>query len=343
MRGADKPIRSSGVSRRRVLAGVAAASVAALAAPRLAFAAKDKVVLQMGWIKSVQYGGYFAGLEKGFFDAEGIETEFLTGGPSIDSINVVASGQALVGDRDSTNIILARAKGIPVKAFAAPYQMSPYALIAAKGKKISTLKEMEGKTIAIPQGRRATMAALLKRANVDATKITFVPTGTDPGILATGQVDGYFGWYTNQGSMLTQRGFAIDYTTEHDLGNPTYPVALFALDETIDKKKDLLARYFRAQAKAWKWFAENPEAVARATVEKYGPRGLDLEQQIGEAKITAPLIMMGEAATNGPLWIDTPFFRDGIAFGKEAGFLATDVAVSSVVTQDIAKAGKAPG
>ncbi len=47
--------------------------------------------------------------------------------------------------------------------------------------------------------------------------------------------------------MLTQRGFAIDYTTEHDLGNPTYPVTLFALDETIDKKKDLLVRYFRAQ------------------------------------------------------------------------------------------------
>ena len=124
---------------------------------------------------------------------------------------MVASGQALVGDRDSTNIILARAKGIPIKAFAAAYQISPYSLISAKGKKIPTLKAMEGKTIAIPQGRRATMTALLKRAGVDATKITFVPTGTDPGILATGQVDGYFGWYTNQGSMLTKQGFDIDY------------------------------------------------------------------------------------------------------------------------------------
>ncbi len=170
-------VGSTGLRRRRVMAS-AAAGVAALAAPRLAFAAKDKVVLQMGWIKSVQYGGYFAGLEKGFFDAEGIEAEFLTGGPSVDSINVVAAGQALVGDRDSTNIILARAKGIPIKGFAAPYQISPYSLITAKGRKIATLKEMEGKTIAIPQGRRATMTALLKRANVDATKITFVPTGT---------------------------------------------------------------------------------------------------------------------------------------------------------------------
>lgn len=336
MRDTKSTSRSTLLGRRRALVGAATASASLLAAPRLAFAAKDKVVLQMGWVKSVQYGGYFAGLEKGFFDAEGIEAEFLTGGPSIDSINVVASGQALVGDRDSTNVILARAKGIPIKAFAATYQISPYSLISAKGKKIATLKAMEGKTIAIPQGRRATMTALLKRAGVDSSKITFVPTGTDPGILATGQVDGYFGWYTNQGSMLTMRGFEIDYTTEHDLGNPTYPVTLFALDETIEKKKDLLVRYFRAQAKAWKWFSENPEAVARMTVEKYGARGLDVAQQTVEAKLTSPLITMGDGKAKGALWIETPFFADGIAFGKEAGFLTKDIAISDVVTQDIA-------
>jgi len=336
MHDSRKSAGGTPVSRRSVLAGSVAAGAAMLAAPRIAFGAKDKVVLQMGWVKSVQYGGYFAGLEKAFFDAEGIEAEFLTGGPSIDSINVVASGQAMVGDRDSTNVILARAKGIPIKAFAAPYQISPYSLMTAKGKKIPSLKAMEGKTIAIPQGRRATMTALLKRAGVDASKITFVPTGTDPGILATGQVDGYFGWYTNQGSMLTMRGFDIDYTTEHELGNPTYPVTLYAMEETIEKRSDLLVRYFRAQAAAWKWFAENPEEVARLTVEKYGSRGLDLQQQTVEAKLTSPLLTMGDAAAKGTMWIDTPFFADGIAFGKEAGFLTGDMPVSDVVTQEIA-------
>ncbi len=137
--------------------------------------------------------GYFAGLEKGFFDAEGIEAEFLTGGPSVDSINVVAAGQALVGDRDSTNIILARAKGIPIKGFAAPYQISPYSLITAKGRKIATLKEMEGKTIANPAGppRHHDGAAQARQCRCDQDHLR--ATGTDPGILATGQVDGYFG------------------------------------------------------------------------------------------------------------------------------------------------------
>jgi ABC-type nitrate/sulfonate/bicarbonate transport system substrate-binding protein len=313
------------------------ATAAAVAAPRLAFGAKDKVALQMGWIKTVQYGGYFAAQEQGFFDAEGIEAEFLAGGPSIDSLNVVASGQALVGDRDSTNVILGRAKGIPVKAFAACLQISPYSLMTAKGKKISTLKEMEGKTIAITQGRRATTNAMLKRAGVDASKITFVPTGTDPGILATGQVDGYYGWYTNQGTMLAQRGFDIDYTTEHDLGNPTYPITLYATEETVEKRRDLLVRWLRAQVKGWQWYHDHPEDVARITVEKYGPKGIDLVQQTLEAKMTAPLITAGEGAKHGALWIDESFFRLGIEFGHEAGFITGDLKPADVMTQDLIK------
>lgn len=330
------PSRRTTYSRRLILKGAIATS-AVIAAPNLAFAAKDKVVHQMGWIKSVQYGGFFAAQERGFFEAEGIDAEFLAGAPSIDSINVVASGQALVGDRDSTNVILGRAKGIPIRAFAACLQISPYSLMTAKGKKIATLKEMEGKTIAIAQGRRATTAAMLKRAGVDAGKITFVPTGTDPGILATGQVDGYYGWYTNQGTMLTQRGFAIDYTTEHDLGNPTYPITLFATDETLEKRRDVLTRWLRAQVKGWQWYHDNPEAVAKITVEKYGPKGLDLVQQTEEAKVTSPLIKTGDAAKHGALWIDEAFFRTGIDFGKEAGFVTTDIKPSEVVTQDVIK------
>jgi NitT/TauT family transport system substrate-binding protein len=315
-----------------------AASAFSLMAPNLAFGAKDKVAVQLGWIKNVQHGGFFVGIEKSFFEEEGIEAEVLTGGPSVDSVNVVASGRALLGDRDSTSVILARAKGIPIKAFAASFQISPYSLLTLKGHKISTLKEMEGKTIAIPQGRRATMAALLKRANIDPAKITFVPAGPDPGPLVTKQVDGFFGWYTNQGSMLALQGIDIDYTTAQDLGDPTYPATVFALDETIDKKKDLLTRYTRALVKACQWYHDNPEAVAKLTVEKYAAKGLDLAQQTIEAKLTAPLLKMGEAGKYGLLWIDTPFFARGLELSKDAGMTQGDLPLNAVVTQDIVKA-----
>ncbi|MFP3387087.1 ABC transporter substrate-binding protein, partial [Tritonibacter sp. SIMBA_163] len=75
------------------------------------------------------------------------------------------------------------------------------------------LEDMQGKTIAIPSQRRPTMVALMRGAGLDPDSVTFVPTGTDPGILPTGQVDAYFGWATNQGVMLQMRGVDLEIVT----------------------------------------------------------------------------------------------------------------------------------
>ena len=148
-----------------------------------------------------------------------------------DSINIVAAGQAMLGDRDSTNLILARAKGVPVKVFAAAMQSSPYAMMSLKERPVRTIKDMQGKTIAIPSQRRPTMVALLKGAGINPATVTFVPTGTDPGILPSRQVDAYFGWATNQGVMLQMRGVDLEIVTLDELGDVTYPMVFFATEQ----------------------------------------------------------------------------------------------------------------
>ena len=46
---------------------------------------------QLSWIKSIQYGGYFAGIENGSFGKFGVEPTFVSGGPNIDPIGNVAA------------------------------------------------------------------------------------------------------------------------------------------------------------------------------------------------------------------------------------------------------------
>ena len=53
-----------------------------------------EVLFQLGWVKSVQFGGHFAALENGFFDDLDIVAEFRSGGPTIDPITAVAGGDA---------------------------------------------------------------------------------------------------------------------------------------------------------------------------------------------------------------------------------------------------------
>jgi len=298
----------------------------------------EPVVYQMGWVKSVQFGGHFAALEQNYFQDEGIQAEFKTGGPNIDPVTIVASGQALIGDRGSSDLIIARAKGVPVKAFAAIFQKSPYALMSLKTKPIRSLQDMIGKTIAIPDVRRATVVALLRRAKVDDTKVTFVPVGTDPSILATGQVDGYFGFATNQGIVLRTRGVDIEIVYLYDLGDVAYAQAIFATDDTLASKRDLLVRWLRADIRGWQWAVENPEGVAKLMVDKYGQKGLDLKAQTAEAKAQAELIAGGDAARKGVLWISSEVFEQAIKLASENGVIKTPLAASDVVTMSIVEA-----
>src|SRR5467141_2155501 len=81
-------------TRRRLLkAGASVAAVTAFASgSRTAFAQQAQPLsFQLSWIKSIQYGGFFAGLEHGTFKKFGVEPTFVSGGPNMDPIANVAS------------------------------------------------------------------------------------------------------------------------------------------------------------------------------------------------------------------------------------------------------------
>src|SRR5512134_2335685 len=57
----------------------------------------DKVTLQLKWVTQAQFAGYYAALEEGYYEDEGLDVELKPGGPDITPEQVVASGQAEFG------------------------------------------------------------------------------------------------------------------------------------------------------------------------------------------------------------------------------------------------------
>lgn len=318
-----------------LLSGVFLAPAALLGRPRMAFAA-DSVVHQLGWVKSVQFGGHFAAIDQGYFADEGIDAAFEAGGPGTDTTAAVATGQAMTSDSDVDGVIRSRVNDIQVKAFAAIMQKTPGAIMSLAENPINSLADFPGKTIAMPNGTRPQVDALLIAAGIDPAEVNYVPVGTDPGILAAGQVDGYYGWATNQGVMLRARGVDIAVAYMNDLGVPGYAGVLFATDETLDTNRELLVRWLRAEIRGWQWHLDNPEEMARLMVEKYGQRGLDLEAQTAESLLMQDFVPVGDAAEHGLLWLDPAVFAKGMEFSIAAGELEEgQIAVEDVVTQDL--------
>jgi ABC-type nitrate/sulfonate/bicarbonate transport system substrate-binding protein len=263
---------------------------------------------QLSWIKSIQYGGYFAGIENNTFKKYGIDPTFNSGGPNVDAVANVAGGQSVLGDRPIGPLLVARDKGIPIKVIGTVFQHSPFSIMSLAAKPIRTVKELQGKTIAVSTSTRPLILNLLKDAGVDPRTVNIVPSSPDPAALVSGQIDAYSGYSTNQGVILQTRGVDIFILNVHELGIPETAGTLYGREDFLTANRDLVVRFLRASIEAWRWALDHPEETAKLMVEKYGNPGLDYKAQLTEIKASRPFIEAGPAATKGLLSLDLALY-----------------------------------
>jgi NitT/TauT family transport system substrate-binding protein len=72
-----------------------------------------KLTIQLDWVPEPEHGGLYQAQALGFFREEGLEVTLVPGGPNALVIPKVATGQAHVGQADSTNTLLQQAEGLP--------------------------------------------------------------------------------------------------------------------------------------------------------------------------------------------------------------------------------------
>ncbi|PKU22415.1 ABC transporter substrate-binding protein [Telmatospirillum siberiense] len=295
---------------------------------------------QLGWLKGVQFGGDFMAQEQGYFAEEKLDVHYNAGGPGTDYRTLVASGRTLVSESNALGIIEGARQGQPIVAFAAVMQRDPGCFLSPASAPITSLQDMVGKTIGLPNNIRAQVQVLLKRADIDARKIKFVPVGTDPGMLMAKQVDAYWGWATTAATALRLAGLDPYILYTSDLGIADYGQVLIARRDSIEQNGDTFVRYTRALIKGWRWMVDHPAETAKIVVEKYAQPGTDLARQTTEAEEMKSYVLHGDALTQGLLWIKPEVFENALKLAQDAGTVAStqSIDISRIVTQSIIKA-----
>jgi ABC-type nitrate/sulfonate/bicarbonate transport system substrate-binding protein len=324
-------------TRRRLLkAGVSAAAVTTLASSPwmglgAAIAQQAKPLsFQLSWIKSIQYGGFFAGVELGSFTKFGVDPTFVSGGPNIDPVANVASGQSQLGDRPIGSLVVAKEKGIPIKVIGTVFQKSPYSVISLAKSPIKTPQDLKGKTIAVSTSGRPLILYMVLQAGLKAEDVNLVPSAPDPAALVSGQIDGYCGYVTNQGVMLKTRGVEIYALNAQDVGLPETTGTLYGREDFLTANKDLVVNFLKGAIEAHGWALKNPEQTAKLMVEKYGAPGLDYQAQLTEIKESKPYIEFGPGTTKGLLALDLPLFANIIDVYRKVGIVKTDMKVEDL-------------
>ncbi len=222
------------------------------------------------------------GVEKGFFEEEGLDVEFVG---TQDAVTAVSTGELTFAFGPTSVYLRAAALGAPIKIVSAAFRSKgPYFLIARKG--INSFAELKGKTIGVgpdTSGNLASVARyLLKAEGLDpATDVTQFAAGATEkayGALEAGQVDATiihqpFAALGELEGVSNTLARAWDYL-------PTYHTGvLIAGDDVIANDPELLERGLRAYFKSYTyakahydeyipWLQSklkiNPEAVRRA-------------------------------------------------------------------------------
>ncbi|GAA5235519.1 ABC transporter substrate-binding protein [Verticiella sediminum] len=268
--------------------------------------AADKLTVQLDWLPGGDKSFVYAGIEQGFFRDEGLEVRVVPGRGSSDAVTKIASGSADVGFGGISALMMAAAEGkVPVKAVMSLYSNQPDALFTRADSQIRSLKDMEGKTVAMPtfSSSNALWPVVLERNGVDPERIRVVksdPSALAP-MLAQGRVDATINWVTVApafSTVLKQAGKELEVLPWTQFGLDGYGWSVLASDKTIQERPDVLRRYLRALNKALAFSIDNPQAAAQA-----------LKAQVPEAEVA---VVQAEFESSIPLLRTPVSERDGM-------------------------------
>lgn len=305
-------------SRRRLLrtAGISGLGLAALGACGTGGGtsggdgARAPVRVALGWITNVEFAGFWIADDRGYYTQEGLDVEFLPGGPNApDPTQTLAGRGAEIAIPAGLQAFLAAVnEGNDFVTYGATYENTPAGLLSLARRPVRTAKDIVGARVLGQQGLQPYIDAAMRLAGVPV-EYQFIPVGYEPSPLVDGQGDVYTCFATNQPIILEQQGLVQDrdfiVTTYQQLGLEQYSGIVCSERSWLQANRPTVEKFMRATIRGWQDNAADPSVAAHLAVEKYGADlGLDLAQQIRENQLQIPYTQNELTASSGLFRID---------------------------------------
>ena len=227
--------------------------------------ALEAVSIRLAWIFDMAEVGVLVAKEKGHFAKEGLDVSIQPGGFGLDPIKLVATGTNDYGVGGAGNLLLARARGVPIVAFAAEFQNTPVGFITHKGSGITTFADFKGKRVGVQTGADTDVLyrALLVKSGMTASDVKEIPIQYDMVPFVNGQIDVLPGYVTNQPITLLSKGVQTNVITAASQGLSYYGNIFFTTETKIKEHPEQVARMTRALQAGWTDAMSNKsEAIA---------------------------------------------------------------------------------
>ena len=296
--------------------------------------AQDRLVFATDWLAQAEHGGFYQAVAEGTYRKHGLDVTIRMGGPQVNGLQLLAAGRIDVAMGDGLQVLAAVEQNVPVVAIGATFQKNPTVIIAHPG--VAKLEDLKGRPIAIGAASSNTFWPWLKQRYgfTDDQKRPYAfsvqPFLADPKLAQQGFV-------TSEPFSIEKAGVKPAVFLLANLGYPPYSQALIVTRDTLEKRRDVLARFLRASAEGWKSYLANP-APGNALIRKDNPQMSDELLAYGWRKMKDfALVDAGQAMKSGLLTMTEARWDATVDFLKVVGLAKPGVDYSRAWTLEFVR------
>ena len=242
----------------------AASATGALAVP---------VTFGTNWLAQAEHGGYYQAVADGTYAACGLDVTIAQGGPQVSGRPLMLAGKIdFYMGGNMLQAFSAVQENIPVRIVAATFQKEPQVLMSHPGQGLDTWEDLKKaeQYILGDEGFQSYFQWMISEFGFDAAKR--VPYTFNPAPFIANKMSVQQGYVTSEPHAVEQEGgFVPNQFLLADYGFDTYATTIETMQETIDKRPDVVKCFVDGSAKGWYNYLYGDNKVANELIKKDNP------------------------------------------------------------------------
>lgn len=224
------------------------------------------VSMALDWYPWANHTGLFIAEEKGYYDDQGLAVDIYTPSDPSTVLQTVGAGRDDFGISYQSDVLLARAAGVPVVSIAGLVQHPLNSVMALGGSGIARPRDLVGRKVGYPgiPTNVPLLRTMVEGDGGDFADVEMVNVGFDlvPALLS-GKVDAVVGAYwVHESILIRQQGEEVTILRMEEWSVPDfYELVLVASEKMLEDKPDMVQRFVRAVVRGYQEAAADPEAA----------------------------------------------------------------------------------
>jgi PAS domain S-box-containing protein len=222
-----------------------------------------EVRLLLNWKHQFQFAGYYAAIQKGFYEEVGLKVSLIENEFPVKMYDDLADFSVNNG-----TAIFDRAKGLPLVILAPIFQHTARIIISNANSGIQNVHDMVGKRIMMDENEPYILA-YLKREGIDISQLEVVPRDYTYKSFFDGDVDATVGYLTDLPLLIERKGLDFNLINPISAGIDFYSELLTTTEKMIRTNPEIVQAMLQASIRGWEYAMLNKNEIIDVICEEY--------------------------------------------------------------------------